>query len=252
MRTSRKLLLTDAGLAYVAACRQILDELDDAERLASGEYRTPRGELLITAPVIFGRLHVQPVILDFLAAYPDITVRLTLSDAMIDIIENRVDLAVRIGDLADSGLVARRLGVVRWITCASPGYLARCGTPVTPQDLVHHDCAGFERVHTDSTWLFSVQEGARTIAIRPRFSVNTADGAIDAALAGAGIIRVLSYQAAQAILEGRLVKVLQAFESEPHPVQLVHNPQSILPLKLRAFLDFAAPRLKTRLAREPS
>ncbi|AIT81796.1 LysR family transcriptional regulator [Novosphingobium pentaromativorans] len=251
VRTSRRLLLTDAGRAYVAACRQIIEELDDAERLASGEYRTPRGELLITAPVMFGRLHIQPVVLDFLAAYLDITVRLTLSDAIIDIVENRVDLAVRIGELPDSGLVVRRLGAVRWITCASPGYLARRGSPATPQDLVDHDCVGFERVRSDSTWLFSVQDRATAIAISPRFSVNTANGAMDAALAGAGIIRVLSYQAAQAIVEGRLTKVLQAFETEPQPVQLVHNPQAILPLKLRAFLDFAAPRLKAGLADEP-
>lgn len=251
VRTSRKLLLTDAGRAYVAACRQILEELDDAERLASGEYRMPRGELLITAPVMFGQLHVQPVVLDFLAAYPDISVRLTLSDATIDIIENRVDLAVRIGDLSDSGLVARRLGAVRWITCASPDYLARRGAPATPADLWQHDCVGFERVHTDSTWLFQSCEGAKALAIRPRFSVNTASGAIDAAFAGAGIIRVLSYQAVRAIAEGSLVKVLEAFETEPLPVHLVHNPQPILPLKLRAFLDFAAPRLKTGLAGEP-
>lgn len=251
VRTSRRLLLTDAGRAYVAASRQILEELDDAERLASGEYRTPRGALLITAPVMFGRLHVQPVVLDFLAAYPDITVRLSLSDATIDLVESRVDLAVRIGEMSDSGLVARRLGAVRWIACASPGYLARRGVPATPEDLDRHDCVGFERVHTDSTWLFSVPQGAKALAIRPRFSVNTADGALDAALAGAGIIRVLSYQAARAIAEGRLVRVLQACETEPLPVHLVHNPQAILPLKLRAFLDFAAPRLKTRLAGEP-
>jgi DNA-binding transcriptional LysR family regulator len=249
VRTSRKLLLTDVGTSYVATCRQILEELDDAERLATGEYRTPRGELVITAPVMFGRLHVEPVVLAFLEAYPDINVRLTLADYFIDIIENRIDLAVRIGDLPDSGLVAKRLGAVRWITCASPAYLAARGVPVTPDDLANHDCIGFERVYADSSWPFADGGGQREVPIRPRFSVNTASGALDAALAGGGIVRVLSYQAARAIAEGRLVSVLEAFQTDPRPVHLLHSGQPILPLKLRAFLDFAGPRLKDSIGR---
>lgn len=248
VRTSRALLLTDAGRAYVAACRQILDDLDDAERLASGEYRTPRGELLITAPIMFGRLHVQPVVLAFLDAYPDISVRLTLADAFVDIVENRIDLALRIGALADSGLIARRLGTVRWITCASPAYLARRGVPASPADLAGHCCIGFDRMHTATTWDFAGPDGAITVKITPRLSVNTASGAIDAALAGTGVIRILSYQAATELANGRLVKVLEAYEMAPLPVQLLHNPQPVLPLKLRAFIDFAAPRLQARLA----
>ena len=248
IRTSRKLLLTDAGRAYVATCRQILDELDDAERLASGEYRTPRGDLLITAPVMFGRLHVEPVVLDFLKAYPDINVRLILADYLIDLVENRVDLAVRIGELPDSGLVATRLGAVEWIACASPGYLAVRGTPHGPDDLARHDCIAFEGLYSTGTWGFGQGNDARTVPIRPRFSVNTASGAIDAALGGAGIARVLSYQAARAIAEGTLVPVLAGYQTAPLPVHMVHGGQPILPLKLRAFLDFAAPRLKARLA----
>ena len=116
IRTSRRLLVTDVGRAYAATCRQILDELDDAERLAAGEYRVPRGDLLITAPVMFGRLHVEPVVLAFLKAYPDINIRMVLADYMIDLVENRIDLAVRIGQLEDSGLVAARIGSVRWVT----------------------------------------------------------------------------------------------------------------------------------------
>lgn len=248
IRTSRKLLLTDAGRAYVATCRQILDELDDAERLASGEYRTPRGALLITAPVMFGRLHVEPVVLDFLKAYPDINVRLILADYLIDLVENRVDLALRIGELPDSGLVASRLGAVSWIACASPGYLAARGTPHGPDDLARHDCIAFEGLYSTEGWDFGQGNDARTVPIRPRFSVNTASGAIDAALGGAGIARVLSYQAARAIAESKLVPVLADYRTAPLPVHMVHGGQPILPLKLRAFLDFAAPRLKARLA----
>lgn len=247
IRTSRKLLLTDAGRSYLASCRQILDELDDAERLAAGEYRVPRGQLVITAPVMFGQLHVEPVALAFLQAYPDIGIRLTLADYFIDLVENRIDLAVRIGTLADSGMIARRVGTVRWITCASPAYLAARGIPQTPADLAHHDCIGFERLGADSVWAFGDAKGGQSVRIPSRFSVNTASGAIDAALAGAGIIRILSYQAASAIDEGRLVKVLAAFETDPHPVHVIHTAQPTMPIKLRAFLDFATPRLKARL-----
>ena len=247
MRTSRKLLLTEVGRAYVATCRQILLELDDAEKLATGEYRHPRGELAITAPVMFGQMHVEPVVLDFLRAYPEIAIRLTLADYFIDLTENRLDLALRIGDLPDSGLVARRLGAVRWITCASPAYLTARGVPEAPDDLTDHDCLGFERSHADILWPFVVSGAPKNIPIHPRFSANTARTVIDAALAGAGIARVLSYQVADEIANGRLIDVLTPYQTEALPVHLVHSGQPILPLKLRAFLDFAAPRLKNRL-----
>ncbi len=248
VRTSRKLLLTDAGQAFVATCRRILDELDEAERFATGEYRAPRGDMLITAPIMFGRMHVEPVVLEFLKAYPEINVRLVLADYVVDLVENHVDLAVRIGPLPDSSLVATKLGAVRWVTCASPSYLAARSMPGNVEALAAHDCIAFERLYTTDVWTF--QKGAETVAvpIRPRFAVNTADGAIDAAIAGAGIARILSYQAAEAIADGRLVVVLEAFQPEPLPVHLVHTGQAIMPLKLRAFADFATPRLKDRLS----
>lgn len=248
IRTSRKLLLTDVGRSFVATCRQILIELEDAERLATGEYRTPSGDLAITAPVLFGQLHVEPVVLAFLSAYPQINVRLTLGDYYVDLIENRIDLAVRIGDLPDSGLVARRLGAVRWVYCASPAYLAARGTPQDPGDLGQHECIGFERSHYDATWQFTRNGRVQTVPIRPRFSVNTASAAIDAALEGAGIVRVLSYQVAQAIAGGALVALFEDIRTPGAPVHLVHTGQSILPLKLKAFLDFAGPRLRDRLS----
>ncbi|WP_294329027.1 LysR family transcriptional regulator [uncultured Sphingomonas sp.] len=243
VRTSRKLLLTDAGRSYLDSCRQILDDLDDAERLAAGEYRMPRGQLVVTAPVIFGQLHVEPVVLAFLRAYPDIAVRLTLADYFIDLVEHRIDLAVRIGPLPDSGLIATRLGTVDWITCASPAYLAARGIPDTPGDLAQHDCIAFERLQAGSSWAF----GGQQVDTPCRFSVNTAAGAIDAALAGAGIVRVLSYQVASAIAEGRLVRVLEPFVSAPQPIHLLYTAQPAMPLKLRAFLDFATSRLRDRL-----
>ena len=248
VRTSRKLLLTEVGRAYVASCRRVLDEVGEAERLAAGEYRVPRGDMLLTAPIMFGRMHVEPIVLAFLKTYPEINVRLTLTDHVVDMIENHVDLAVRIGPLPDSNLVATRLGSVRWITCASPDYLAHRGTPRTLEDLAVHDCIAFERLNTSDTWTFQRGKEIVVVPFRPRFAVNTADGAINAALAGAGIVRILSYQAASAIAKGRLVVVLPQFQPEPLPVHSVHTGQAILPLKIRAFSDFAIPRLKAIIA----
>jgi DNA-binding transcriptional LysR family regulator len=244
VRTSRRLSLTEAGRAYVAASRRILDEIDDAERAASGEYRAPRGHLTITAPIMFGRLHVEPVVLDFLRAYPDITTRLVLADHVVNLIDDHIDVAVRIGDLADSSIVATRLGTVTWVTCASPDYLETRGTPDTPEALEAHDCVMFEGLYSNNLWSFGRGQETRAVPVRPRFAVNTADAAIAASIASAGITRVLSYQVASAVTAGALRLILRPFEPEPLPVHLVYGGQSLLPLKLRAFLDFAAPRLR--------
>jgi len=146
VRTSRKLLLTESGSAFVASARRVLEELAEAERAASGEYRAPRGELLVTAPIAFGTLNVAPIVHEFLAAYPEVSVRLVLSDWVIDLIGSRIDVALRIGRLPDSALVARRVGEIRWVVCASPDYLSRHGEPVTPADLSDHDCIAFEEL----------------------------------------------------------------------------------------------------------
>jgi DNA-binding transcriptional LysR family regulator len=245
VRTSRNLSLTEAGRAYVAASRRILDEIDDAERAASGEYRAPRGHLTVTAPIMFGRLHVEPVVLDFLRAYPDITARLVLADHVVNLIDEHIDVAVRVGDLADSSIVATRLGAVTWVSCASPDYLETRGTPDTPEALAGHDCVMFEGLYSNNLWTFGRGQDALAVPIRPRFAVNTADAAIAASIASAGITRVLSYQVASAVTAGTLRLILRSFEPEPLPVHLVYGGQSLLPLKLRAFLDFAAPRLRT-------
>ncbi len=248
VRTSRKLLLTEAGRAYVATARRILFDMDEAERSAAGEYLVPRGDLLITAPVMFGRLHVQPVVLNFLATYPEINLRLELADYVADLVENQIDMAVRIGSLPDSSLIATALGSVGWVTCASPAYLAQHGTPQILDDLTTHRCIAFERLSASDTWMFQDGSDEATLKIRPQFAVNSAIAVLDAALAGAGIARLLSYQVADAISAGRLVRVLADFQPKRLPVHLMHRGQAILPLKVRAFLDFALPRLKARLA----
>ncbi|MFA5956317.1 LysR family transcriptional regulator [Hyphomicrobium sp.] len=247
VRTSRKLLLTEAGTAYVISARRVLDELAEAERAASGEYRAPRGELLVTAPIAFGSLNVAPIVHDFLAAYPDVTVRLVLSDNVIDLIESHVDVAVRIGRLPDSSLVARRVGDIRWVICASPDYIQRRGAPETPAALADHDCIAFEGLQRYREWPFVDGNAQQQVTINPRFSINTADGVVGGAVAGVGIARLLSYQAVASIKAGTLVPILNDRGPPAMPVHLVHAAHQQQPLKLRAFLDFVAPRLQQRL-----
>ncbi|WP_296746374.1 LysR family transcriptional regulator [Mesorhizobium sp.] len=248
-RSTRRLTLTDAGEAYLVACRRILSEVSEAERAAAGEYISPTGELAVTAPVVFGRLHVLPIVTGFLAAYPDVDIRLTLSDRITQLVDEHIDLAVRIGELPDSAMVATRVGSIRRITCASPGYFARHGTPARPEEIAGRDCITFEGLAAPAAWSFVIGKSETVVPVRSRLQVNTAEAAIDAAVAGLGLTKVLSYQADAAVRDGKLSVVLDAFEPPPWPVSLVHTGQGRLPVKLRAFLDFAAPRLKERLAR---
>ena len=247
-RTSRRLMLTDAGRSYIAACKRILEDINEAERAATGEYTDPRGDLMITAPVVFGRVHVLPVAMEFLKSYPDIDIRIVLADRVVNLQEEDVDLAVRIGDLPDSSLIATRVGSIHHVVCGSPAYFAERGTPRSPGELSAHDCITFDGLMSPNSWKFHVGKSTVSVAIHSRLTVNTAEAAIDAAIAAVGITRVLSYQVASALRDGTLALALRKFEPAPWPVNLVYSGQGLLPLKLRAFLDFAAPRLKTRLA----
>lgn len=247
-RTSRRLTLTDAGHSYVAACKRILDDIGEAERAASGEYAAPRGDLVVTAPIVFGRLHVLPVAIEFLKTYPEVDVRLTLADGVVNLQERAVDLAVRIGELPDSSLIATRVGSIRRVICGSPDYFAARGTPKSPADLAGHDCITFHGLTSPDCWQFGEGKSALSVPIHSRLTVNTAEAAIDAAIASVGVTRVLGYQIASALRSGALTLALEKFEPAPWPASLVHAGQGLLPLKLRAFIDFAAPRLKARLA----
>jgi DNA-binding transcriptional LysR family regulator len=246
-RSSRRITLTDAGRSYVVACKRILEDLGEAERAASGEYSVPKGDLIIAAPIVFGRLHVLPIAIEFLRAFPDIAIRIALADRVTNILEEPVDLAVRIGELPDSSLVARRVGSIRRVVCASPAYFAARGRPECPGELGTHDCITFEGMTSPDAWTFMIGKSDASVAIHSRLIVNTAEAAIDAAIAGIGITRVLSYQIANAVRTGALAIALQEFEPAPWPVSLVHTGHRLLPLKLRAFLDFATPRLKSRI-----
>ena len=246
-RSTRGLTLTDAGVEYLAAARRILDDVAEAESTAAGEYRAPRGELVVTAPIVFGRLHVVPVVVEFLAAYPDVDVRLQLGDRLLNLLDDHVDLAVRIGELPDSALIARRVGSVREVTCASPGYLERRGEPRRPEDLADHDCITFSGITGTRSWAFSDGGATLAVAVRSRLVVDTADAAIDAAIAGAGITRALSYQVAAARRSGALHALLENVAAAPLALNRLFGRQGRLPLKLRAVLDFAEPRLRERI-----
>ncbi len=246
-RSTRQLSLTDAGVAYAERCRRILEEVGEAERAAAGEYSAPRGELVITAPVAFGRLHVLPVMTEFLRLYPEIKVRLVLADRLLHLMEDHVDLAVRLAELPASALVAIRLGTMRRVVCASPDYLARRGRPETPDALRDHDCIAFEGLASSDAWCFGSGRSQVLLPVRSRLSVSTAEAAVDAAASSFGLTQVQFYQVEEACRHGRLVTVLEAFEPPPWPVQLVHAGQPGLPLKLRTCLDFLTPRLRQRM-----
>lgn len=244
-RTTRQLSLTDVGASYLAACRRILEEIGEAERAATGEYAVPRGELTVTAPIVFGRLHIVPVVAAFLAQYPEISVNLMLTDRVVHLMEEQCDVAVRIGDLPDSSLKAVQVGKVQRVVCASPQYLQTHGMPATPQALRDHSCITFDVLSSVGTWVFGAGKAQLTVPVHSRLSVNTAEAAITAATLGVGVIRVLSYQVAEAVRKGDLQVVLQPFEPTALPISLVHKGQAPLPLKVRAFLDFVTPRLRT-------
>ena len=203
---------------------------------------------MITAPIVFGRLHVLPVIVEFLAAYPEVDVRLVQGDRIAHLLDEHLDLAVRIGELPDSRLTATRLGGTRRVVCASPAYFAAHGTPATPAELGGHRCISFDAMGAAEVWRFPVDGVEISVPVRSRLMVNTAEAAIDAAVAGAGLTRVLCYQIKAAERDGRLQRALPGFEPAPTPISLVYTGQRRLPLKLRAFLDFATPRLRERLA----
>ena len=250
VRTSRRLELTDAGRSYVAACRDILAAVEEAERNATGEYAAPMGDIVVTAPIVFGRLHMVPLIVEFLRAYPNINIRLVLTDRIAHFIDDHVDVALRIGSLPDSSLVATRLGSVRRVACASPGYLTANGPlPSQPSALADHTCITFEGLMSPTTWSFRGGKKEVSVPIKSRLVVNTAEAAIDAATAGLGVTRVLSYQISDALRAGKLQAILTGFEPEPSPVHLVYAGQGLLPLKTRAFVDFATDAIRPKLSR---
>lgn len=243
-RTTRAVSLTDAGERFLPGASRLLADLAEIEQTAVGLGSAPRGELRVTAPIVFGRRHVLPLVTEFLARYPEVNVRLDLTDRSVDLIEEGLDLAIRIGELASSSAIATRVGTVRRVVVAAPDYLARRGEPAAPDELAAHDVIAFAGLDGVDRWRFYKDDRALEVALRPRLIVNTAEAAIDSAVAGFGVARVLSYQAADAITGKSLVRVLRSCEGGPSPIHVLY-PQGRYPApKLRAFLDLVVPRLR--------
>jgi DNA-binding transcriptional LysR family regulator len=236
-RTTRQVALTDIGARYLERARRILADVEEAEGAAEGERIRPSGRLVVSAPVGFGRLHVSPVMSAYLKRYPEVSSELRLADRMINLVEDGVDLAVRIGHLADSTLVARHVGEMRRIVIASPDYLGRRGEPDAPEAIASHQTIQFGATTAVPDWHF-VRDGHEIrVALTPRLSTNSADAAIQYAEQGGGLTRVLAYQAAEAIKRGRLKIVLANFEQPPLPIHVVYPTSRLLSAKVRTFID---------------
>jgi DNA-binding transcriptional LysR family regulator len=248
-RTTRQISLTDAGARYLERARRILADLDETERAAQSESTEPSGKLSVTAPLIFGRLHVAPLLSHFVQRHPKVSVELALSDRFVNLVEEGHDLAIRIGHLPDSQLIARRFGETRRALVASPSYLARGGIPQNPDDLLRHDTIAFMPGTPPFDWHFSEKGADLKVSLAPRFVTNSGDTAIALALDGVGIARVLFYQVRDAIREGRLVEVLAPFAPAPMPIHAVYPSARFLSGKVRAFVELIDQMADWRLAR---
>jgi len=240
-RTTRSVRLTERGALYRETCRRVLEDLDEGEKRVRGEDAAPRGTLTVAAPLAFGRLHVLPVVIGLLREQPALSIRLTLSDRIVPLVEEGVDIAVRIGPLTDSALIAVRIGEVRRLLAASPDYLARRGVPAALPELAQHDLIAFESIASTDEWHF----GKISLRLEPRLWANSADAAVAAAEAGLGITRVLSYQLRASLETGRLVAVLPEHDPPPDPIHLVYPARRRGSANVAAFLAAARARFRT-------
>lgn len=238
-RTTRSVRLTDSGAGYLARCRAALAELDDAALELKGQGAAPGGAMLVTAPVMFGRLHILPIVTKLLAEHAGLSIRLLLTDRVVRLVDEGIDIAIRIGDLADSALHAFRLGEVKRRLVASPAFAARAGLPASVPALHNYCLISFDGLGTGFDWRFG--DGSM-VRIEPRLIVNSVDASIAAAEQGLGIVRVLSYQVADAIAAGRLVTVLEEVEPPPVPIHLLYQPSRRTQPNVRAFIDAARAR----------
>ena len=246
-RTTRSVALTDAGARYLENCRRLLSTYDELEAVNLGERVQPRGWINVTAPTMFGRLHVLPVVQSFLAQYPQVDVRMLLLDRVVSLVDEGLDLGVRIGQLPDSSLRAIRVGQVRRVVCAAPQYIARHGIPETPRDLVGHSVVACTAVTpVPDRWSFYGPNGVASVTVAPRLVVNTTAAAVDAALNGLGLTCIRSYQAEPHAAAGSLEIVLVEYEPPPAPIHIVHPGGRHLPAKVRLFVDHAAEGLRRK------
>jgi DNA-binding transcriptional LysR family regulator len=249
-RTTRSLRLTEPGMTFLENARRVLNDLEDAEQDIAGQSKIASGHLTITASLTFGRAMLQPIVLEFLDANPRISISMLLFDRVVDLIDEGFDLAVRIAALPDSSLVSRHVGDVTRLLVASPAYLAKCGVPKTPDGLLFHTIIAQSALMPNREWRFSRAGKPARIALLTRLEINDAHACIDAAERGRGITIALSYMVTDAIKEGRLVPVLPEFTPPPVPVNFIYAQRRIVAPKVRAFIDFAAPRLSKALSKD--
>jgi DNA-binding transcriptional LysR family regulator len=243
-RTTRKLALTDAGIRLAEHLRRVLPDLQNAILDVAGQSAVPTGRLRISAPRLFGRMHIMPLVYAYLDIYRSMRVELNLSDRFVDLLEDGIDLALRIGQLPQSTLIARRLGAVRRVLIASPEYLKQAGMPEMPEALAGHEIIAVTSQPGDVQWRFHARNAKpQTVKLKPRLQVDQMEVAIEAAAGGRGIAAVLSYQVEQPIRSGRLVRILKTFEPPALPVHFVFPTARLMAPSVRAFLDLAVPRL---------
>lgn len=242
-RSTRQLTLTDAGARFLMSTRQLLQEIETAEKAAVGEAGVAQGHLVISASMTFARMIAAPVVRKFLAAHPRISVSLIAVDRVTNLVEEGIDIAIRIGDLPDSSLRAKRLGVVRRMFVASPDYLARRGVPVDPSDLKLHSIIGFTGIMPSHDWHYKFGKTQGHVQLHPRLEVNDAATALSAAVAGEGITMALSYMVADQVRAGQLVPLLLDYFPPAAPVHLVYPNSKLIAPKVRVFLDFTADQL---------
>jgi DNA-binding transcriptional LysR family regulator len=250
-RTTRAVALTDAGARYLDLCRRALAEFEELELSAASEHAEPRGLITMTAPELFGRLHVLPVVLDFMRRYPAVKISLLLLNRIVSFVDEGIDLGLRIAHLPDSSMRAILVGHVRRIVCAHPDYLARRGTPKRPADLAGHDIIWVSGTRPASErWSFGGGKNTSSVTIDPRLVVSTAQAGLDAAAAGGGILRLLSYQVAAHEAAGTLQRVLVGYEPPPIPIHVVHPAGRYLAPKLRLFMDDCVESLRAKFGSE--
>lgn len=247
-RTTRRLAITDEGREYYEHAKRLLADVEEAEAALSARRVEPRGRLRITASVLFGRLHAAPAVNAFVAKHPAVRVELVLLDRAVDLIEEGLDVGVRIGALPDSSLVAVPVGATRRVVCASPSYLKRHGRPESPGELAGHRCVGFTGLAPDHAWVFRESERTRHVKVEPVIASNQIDVALEACREGLGLGQFLCYQVKAGIESKRLVRVLGGYEPSPVPVQVIHPGARRMSANVRALVDWLAPRLRKSLA----
>lgn len=248
VRTTRSVRLTESGQRFLQDARRILLDLQEAQDAATGSHAAPRGELHVTAPALFGRMYVTPILGDFLDLHPDVSARTLFVDRIVNLVDEGMDVAIRLGSLPDSSLVAVRCGSVRQMVVASPDYLIRHGVPAMPESLAGHQIIKATATTPGNEWKFQHNNKPIAVRLEPRVRMNTNDAAIELAVRGGGVARLISYQVAPFIADGRLQTVLEAFEMPSQPVHVVHQEGRLVSAKVRAFVDFMAQRLRQDLS----